>query len=96
MTCCSYLKARYARQRWRHSFKIPRVIASFLLKKPSAQRQAGPWRGGQSRPAPGYGVTVVPLRYVPVQTVMKLLDTFAVKPGAIRADTTRNLLHDPG
>src|SRR5262245_30203323 len=41
---------------------------------------------------PGYGITVIPLQYVSVQTVSKLLDSFAAKPGAIRADTSRNLL----
>jgi len=40
----------------------------------------------------GYGTTVIPLRYVSVQTIVKLLDSFAVKPGAIRADTSRNLV----
>ena len=34
-------------------------------------------RGG--RPKPGYGISVVPLRYVSAQTVFKLLDSFAVK-----------------
>jgi general secretion pathway protein D len=43
-------------------------------------------------PEPGYGVTIIPLQYVSVQTVSKLLDNFATKPGAIRADPSRNLL----
>jgi general secretion pathway protein D len=43
-------------------------------------------------PEPGYGITIIPLQYVSVQTVSKLLDSFAMKPGAIRADTSRNLL----
>src|SRR5262249_26219306 len=34
----------------------------------------------------------IPLQYVSVQTVTKLLDSFAAKPGAIRADQSRNLL----
>lgn len=41
---------------------------------------------------PGYGVTIIPLQYVSVQTVSKLLDSFAMKPGSIRADLSRNLL----
>src|SRR5215471_10221958 len=41
---------------------------------------------------PGYGVSVVPLRYVSASTLIKLLDSFATKPGTVRADTTRNLL----
>jgi general secretion pathway protein D len=41
---------------------------------------------------PGYGVSVVPLRYVSASTLIKLLDSFATKPGTVRADTARNLL----
>ena len=42
-------------------------------------------------PEPGYGVSVVPLQYVSAQTLLKLMDSFATKAGAVRADTTRNL-----
>jgi general secretion pathway protein D len=45
-----------------------------------------------NNPQPGYGITVVPLRFMSVQTVMKLLDSFANKPGMLRADQSRNLL----
>jgi len=45
-----------------------------------------------ANPEPGYGVSVVPLQYVSAQTVLKLMDSFATKPGSIRADSTRNLL----
>ena len=41
---------------------------------------------------PGYGVSVVPLRFVSAATLIKLIDSFATKPGTVRADTTRNLL----
>lgn len=41
---------------------------------------------------PGYGVTVIPLRYVSSQTVAKLLEGFSVKPGAIKSDSSGNLL----
>lgn len=41
---------------------------------------------------PGYGISVVPLQYVSAQTLLKLLDSFALKPGTIRADARRNLL----
>lgn len=44
------------------------------------------------QPEAGYGITVVPLQYVGVQTLLKLMDSFATRPGSIRADTTRNLL----
>jgi general secretion pathway protein D len=45
-----------------------------------------------ANPEPGYGVSVVPLQYVSAQTLLKLMDSFATKPGVVRADTTRNLL----
>src|ERR1700681_985471 len=48
--------------------------------------------GAASSPEPGYGVSVVPLQYVSAQTLLKLMDSFATKPGMVRADTTRNLL----
>ncbi|MBV8280609.1 MAG: type II secretion system secretin GspD [Candidatus Eremiobacteraeota bacterium] len=43
-------------------------------------------------PEPGYGVSVVPLQYVSAQTLLKLMDSFATKPGSVRADPTRNML----
>jgi general secretion pathway protein D len=47
---------------------------------------------GPARAEPGYGVSVVPLQYVSAQTLIKLLDSFATKPGAVRADAARNML----
>lgn len=44
------------------------------------------------RMTPGYGISVVPLHYVSAQTIVKLVDSFATKPGMIRADTNRNLI----
>ena len=41
---------------------------------------------------PGYGVSVVPLQYISAQTLLKLMDSFATKPGVVRADNGRNLL----
>ena len=46
----------------------------------------------KGHPEAGYGITVIPLRYVSAQTLTKLLDSFAVKPGAVRVDATRNML----
>jgi len=45
-----------------------------------------------ARGEPGYGVTVVPLQYVSATTLGKLLDSFAVKPGSVRVDASRNLV----
>ncbi|HET7886511.1 MAG TPA: secretin N-terminal domain-containing protein, partial [Bradyrhizobium sp.] len=53
---------------------------------------AGHVDAAASNPEPGYGVSVVPLQYVSAQTLLKLMDSFATKPGVVRADTTRNLL----
>lgn len=47
-------------------------------------------RGG--RLEPGFGLTVVPMRYVSAQAVVRTLDSFAARPGAVRADSSRNLL----
>jgi general secretion pathway protein D len=41
---------------------------------------------------PGYGISVVPLQYVSAATLIKLLDSFATKPGSVRVDTARNIL----
>ncbi|WP_436636904.1 type II secretion system secretin GspD [Microbaculum sp. FT89] len=40
----------------------------------------------------GFGLTVLPLRYVSANTMMGLIDGFATKPETIRVDATRNLL----
>ena len=53
---------------------------------------AGHVDAAASNPEPGYGVSVVPLQYVSAQTLLKLMDSFATKPGVVRADATRNLL----
>jgi general secretion pathway protein D len=53
---------------------------------------AGHVDAASASPEPGYGVSVVPLQYVSAQTLLKLMDSFATKPGVVRADTTRNLL----
>jgi general secretion pathway protein D len=47
--------------------------------------------GGHETEA-GYGVTVVPVQHVSVETIMKLLEGFATRPGAVRADPSRNLI----
>ncbi len=45
-----------------------------------------------ARAEPGFGVTVVPLQFVSANTLAKLLDSFALKPGTVRIDATRNLV----
>jgi general secretion pathway protein D len=41
---------------------------------------------------PGYGVSVVSLHHVSSAALVKLLDSFATKPGTVRADPARNLV----
>src|SRR5262252_4710338 len=53
---------------------------------------AGNLDAAEAQAEPGYGVSVGPLRYVSASTLIKLLDSFATKPGTVRADTSRNLL----
>src|SRR5438270_2579415 len=45
-----------------------------------------------ARGEPGFGVTVIPLQFVSATTLGKLLDSFAVKAGSVRVDTSRNLV----
>jgi type II secretory pathway component GspD/PulD (secretin) len=53
---------------------------------------AGNLDSAVARAEPGYWVSVVSLRYTSAATLVKLLDSFAAKPGTVRADTSRNLL----
>ena len=43
-------------------------------------------------PSPGFGVSVLPLRFITADNMMKLMEGFSTKPGAVRIDPTRNLL----
>jgi general secretion pathway protein D len=47
---------------------------------------------GASEVEAGYGITVVPLQFVSAQTLTRLIDSFATKPGTVRADPARNLV----
>jgi general secretion pathway protein D len=41
---------------------------------------------------PGFGVSIVPLRYTSATTIAKAVENFVTRPGAVRADQARNLL----
>ena len=43
-------------------------------------------------PSAGFGISVVPLQFVSAQTLSKLLDNYAAKPGMVRAEPSRNLI----
>jgi general secretion pathway protein D len=47
---------------------------------------------GRGGPEAGFGTTVIPLQYISAPMLLKLLDSFAVKPGMVRADNGRNIL----
>lgn len=66
--------------------------AGYRLVPMSEAAGAGNTDGGTSRPEPGYGVSVLPLRYVSAEALMPLIDSFATRGGMVRADPGRNLL----
>jgi general secretion pathway protein D len=41
---------------------------------------------------PGFGVSIVPLRYTSAATIAKAVENFVTRPGAVRVDPARNLL----
>ena len=53
---------------------------------------AGNTEKAANQAAPGYGISVVPLQYVSAATLIKLVDSFATRPGTVRADPSRNML----
>ena len=42
--------------------------------------------------SPGYGMTVIPMRYMAAPTIAKLLEGFSSRPGTVRADPSGQLL----
>ena len=74
------------------SIALVREGRSYRLVPASDAIGNGSVDSNPGQPDAGYGITVIPLRYVSGQTLIKLLDSFAVRPGAVRVDTTRNLL----
>jgi general secretion pathway protein D len=71
---------------------LVRDIAGYRLVPTGDAVGAGNLDSTAARAEPGYGISVVPLQYVSAATLIKLLDSFATKPGAVRADTGRNML----
>ena len=71
---------------------LVRDTAGYRLTPVGDAVGAGHVDSAPNNPEPGYGVSVVPLQYVSAQTLLKLMDSFATKPGVVRADSTRNLL----
>jgi general secretion pathway protein D len=69
-----------------------RDTAGYRLIPISDAVAAGNLDSQAARAEAGYGISVVPLQYVSATTLIKLLDSFATKPGAVRVDATRNML----
>lgn len=59
---------------------------------PAADATGGGFVDDEQATRAGYGVSVVPLRYVSAQAILKLLDGFGVKPNSVRVDNARNLI----
>ncbi len=59
---------------------------------PAADAVGGGSLDAAAATRPGYGLSVVPLRYVSAQAITKLLDGFGIRPNSVRVDTGRNLL----
>jgi len=69
-----------------------RDTAGYRLTPVSEAIAAGNLDSAAARAEPGYGISVVPLQNVSAATLIRLFDSFATKPGTVRADTARNLL----
>jgi general secretion pathway protein D len=59
---------------------------------PTAEAVAAGSADWASDPSAGYGISVIPLQFVSAQTLIKLLDNYAAKPGTVRAEPSRNLI----
>jgi general secretion pathway protein D len=59
---------------------------------PAGEVSSGGGIDSAGRMEPGFGLTVLPMRHVSASAVVRTLDSFATRPGAIRADASRNLL----
>jgi general secretion pathway protein D len=59
---------------------------------PTAEATAAGSADWAADPSAGYGISVIPLQYVSAQTLIKLLDNYAAKPGTVRAEPSRNLI----
>lgn len=59
---------------------------------PSGEVSAGGGVDNGGRLEPGFGITVLPLRWVSAAAVVRSIDSFSARPGAVRADASRNLL----
>ena len=75
-----------------NNIALLRDAAGYRLVPLNEAAGAGGVDVGTGRPEAGYGLSVVPLRYVSVSALVPLLDGFATQAGTVRADPGRNLL----
>ena len=59
---------------------------------PAAEALAGDVGSVVGEGTPGFGVSVLPLRHVSADAMMKLIENFVAKAGSLRAESTGNLL----
>src|SRR5262245_26083491 len=59
---------------------------------PSAEALAGDGGSLVEQGAPGFGVSVLPLRHVSADAMMRLVENFLAKGGSLKAESTGNLL----
>ena len=59
---------------------------------PAAEALAGDVGSVVSEATPGFGVSVLPLRHVSAEAMMKMIENFVAKAGSLRAESTGNLL----
>jgi general secretion pathway protein D len=59
---------------------------------PAGEATAGGGVDTGGRIEPGFGTSVMPMRWVSAQAVAKTIDGFAARPGSVRVDQARNLL----
>src|SRR5262249_38570589 len=71
---------------------LVRETAGYRIVPLSDAIGSGNVDNGPGQAEPGYGISVVPLQYVSAQTLIKLIDSFAARPGTVRANATRNML----
>ena len=57
-----------------------------------AQGVMGSANFANEKTAPGYGVSIVPLRFISVTSMMELLDSFIAREGTVRASAHGNLI----
>lgn len=70
--------------------KLYRVVPD--SERPSSDVTIFDYRSEQAEIGPGYGVTIVPLKYVSSETMMRLLESLAPSSEGIRGSVYNNLL----